>query len=87
MDSADTDVVKREADYLSTAIIAANNLFRLDEVVLCGALAYKAERIIDCIAKRLVGNMLVKQDFRITSGQIKSKALIAAAMAIHDFFV
>lgn len=85
-DSGDDVIIKKEAEYLSAAIINVNNLFNLDKVVLCGNLTYKPERLIELISETIGDNLLIKQKFEICAGKIKSKSLLAAAKAIDDFF-
>lgn len=88
-DAVDDDekLLDMEAEYLSTAIISANNIFDFDRIVLCGELTYKPERIISFISEKIEKNMLSKKSFNVCAGKVKSKLIIAASMAVNDFFV
>lgn len=83
-ESGDREIIEKEAELLATAITAANNIFSLERVVLCGELTYKPEGLIECISSKL--NMLVKKEFSVCSGKINSKTVTACAVAINDFF-
>jgi len=82
----DNSIIEKEAEYLSTAIISANNIFAFDKIVLCGDLTYEPEKIIKFIVENLEKNMLFNNFTQICAGKVKSKLLIAASMAIHHFF-
>lgn len=84
VDSGDWKLLEEEAQYLSTAIISANNIFNFDKIVLCGDLTYKPEKIIELISDKTKKNTLSRDSLEICSGQVKSKYLIASAVAIHD---
>ena len=84
-DSGEGAIFEREAELLSAAITAANNIFSLERVVLCGEVAYKPDRLIEYISSNL--NMLVEKDFTVCPGKINSKTVTACAVAINDFFV
>lgn len=87
VDSGDEKLIDMEAEYLSTAIISANNIFNFDKIVLCGDLTYKPERIIELISDKTKKNMLLKKSFDVCAGKVKSKLIIAVAIAVNDFFV
>lgn len=78
------DLVEAEAEYLSTAIISANNIFEFDKIVLCGDLTYQPELLLDLISLKIKANMLSKKTLKICAGEVTSKLLIASAVAIHD---
>lgn len=82
----DDEIVQKEADYLSCAIISANNVFSLKKIVLCGDLSYKSERIIELILDKIKKDMLSKKNVEVCAGKVESKYLIASAIAIHDLF-
>lgn len=88
VDCGDEKLFDTEAEYLSTAIISANNIFDFDRVVLCGELtSYESKRIIELISTKIEKNTLSKKLYKVCAGKVKSKLIIATSMAIHDFFV
>ncbi len=87
VDSDDNKLIETESEYLSTAIISANNIFDFEKIVLCGELTYKPQQIIEHISKKIERNMLSKKSFNVCAGKVKSKLIIAASMAVNDFFV
>ena len=84
IDGNDKDLVEVEAEYLSTAIISANNIFEFDKIVLCGDLTYQPEQLLSLISSKIKKNMLSKKALQICAGEVTSKLLIASAVAIHD---
>lgn len=86
VDNADERLLDAETEYLSAAIISANNIFDFDKIVLCGDLTYKPEKVIDLISAKIEKNILAKDSLEICAGQVKSKYLIAAAVAIDSLF-
>ncbi len=86
VDNNDDDLMSREAEYLSAAIISANNIFNFDKIVLCGDLTYKPKKILDLISTKIEKNILAKESLEICAGVVKSKHLIASAVAIDDLF-
>lgn len=86
VDNADENLLNAEAEYLSAAIISANNIFDFKKIVLCGDLSYKPEKLIDLISTKIENNILAKGSLKICAGQVKSKYLIAAAVAIDCLF-
>ncbi len=87
IENDDECLIEKEAQYLSTAIISANNIFKLDKIVICGDLAYKPEKITEFVLKRLKKHIFFKNKFDICAGKVDSKLKFAAALAINDFFV
>lgn len=83
-DSGEKAVFEREAELLAVAITAANNIFSLEKVILCGEITYKPEKLIEYIYANI--NVLAKNDFCICAGKINSKTITACAVAINDFF-
>ena len=86
LDCGDDILLQKEAEYLSTAIITAGNIFNVDKAVLCGDLSYKSQKLLDYITENIEGNMLVNRDFDVCAGTVKAKTLIAASVATHSFF-
>lgn len=86
VDAGDTQRVKTEAFYLQTAITTVNNLFDLDAVVLCGEISYRPEALIASLREQLQGKMLSGRPLKIFAGQVRSKTLVAAAVALGRFF-
>ncbi|MBQ4528891.1 MAG: ROK family transcriptional regulator [Clostridia bacterium] len=79
-------ILEKQADYLSTAITSANNLFNFDKIVINGELAYKPEKITKLISEKLKHIKLSDKEVTVCAGMIKSKLKIAVSIAIHDFF-
>lgn len=87
VDNNEESVLGTEADYLSIAIISANNIFNFEKVVLCGDLTYKSEKIVALISSKAEKNILAKNTLEICAGTVKSKLLIASSVGINSFFV
>lgn len=87
VDNDDISVLEKEAEYLSCAIISANNVFHFDKIVLCGDLTYKPEKLTKLISDKISQNVLLKKSFDVCAGEVKSRILIASAMAVHNFFI
>lgn len=87
VDNRDEKLIDAEAEYLSTAIISANNIFDFERIVICGDLAYKLNHIIEYISPRLEKNVISKKTNNICAGKVKSKLVVAASMAVNDFFI
>ena len=84
IDGNNMALVNLEAEYLSTAIISANNIFEFDKIVLCGELTYQPEQLLNLVSSKIKKNMLSKKTLKIDAGEVTSKLLIASAVAIHD---
>jgi len=80
------EILEMESEYLSTAVVSANNIFNFEKIVLCGDLTYKPEKIINLISEKNKKKILNKSEFKVCAGQVKSKTLQAAAIAVYDFF-
>lgn len=67
MDSPDAvDALRREAEYLSAAILNLTNVVRIEAVLLAGDIQAQSERIIPCIAEFLQGRSLSLGDTPLT---------------------
>lgn len=86
VDAEDIGLIEKEAEYLSTAIVNANNLFSLDLLILCGELCYSSEKLKTLICDKVSRSKLHNKKLRIKAGKIHSKSLIASAVVIHEFF-
>ncbi len=86
VDANDTELMKREAKYISSAIISARNIFMFDKVVLCGDLTYKTDTMINLIIEQIQKRILTNDKLDVCAGEVKSKYLIAASAAIYDLF-
>ena len=86
MDGDCDDIIRREAEFLSVAIITANNIFNLESAVLCGEINYKSQKLVSYISDIIKGNMLMKKAFSVIFGEINSKSVTACAVAVNDFF-
>ncbi len=86
VDAEDTSLIEREAEYLSTAITSANNLFDLDMLILCGELCYGPEKLKNMISEIVNRRRLHSKAVQIRVGQVSSRSLVAAALVTHDFF-
>lgn len=87
VDCEDDVLLEKEAEYLSTAIISANNIFDFDKIVICGDLTYKPQKILEHISKKMERNMLSKKKLVVCAGKVGSKLQVASAMGINEFFV
>lgn len=87
IESGDSEVILREADYLSCAIVTASNMFDLDTAILCGEISFCPDKFIPILASKTISKMIKKKDFTVTSGSVASQSLTAAALAVYDFFV
>ena len=86
VDANDTELMKREAKYISSAIISARNIFMFDTVVLCGDLTYKTDTMVNLITEQIQKRILTNDMLCVCAGEVKSKYLIAASSAIYDLF-
>ena len=86
VDAGDNFLIQKEAEYLSTAITTANNLFDLDRLILCGELCYCPEKLKNLISETVNRRRLHSKRLKICEGHVESKALVAAALVTHEFF-
>lgn len=86
VDAEDEPLLRREASYLAAAVISAHHVFGLRRVVLCGALTYRAERIIALLHSQIAQNTLAKHPPELCASLVESRLLIAASMSIRNFF-
>jgi predicted NBD/HSP70 family sugar kinase len=86
IDGRRTDVIEKEAAYLSSAIINTANIFDIDRFVLCGEVCYGAEFLLGYIKKQTEGAALCGDRLRVTAGTHFPESLIGAAVAVHNFF-
>ncbi len=82
---AGLDATKQESEYLSSAIITASNIFAADNMVLSGSILENSGELTDMMSANL-SNSLFNKKVKITEGKIKSRTLMAASLAINDFF-
>ena len=73
------------AEYIVNAVITANNIFLIDKVVLKGDVAKNADKLIELISEKCNVNLL-NNKIEISAGTVNSKTLIAASLAIHNYF-
>ena len=85
-DNCDEKLIKKEADYLSCAIINAVNLFGFESIILDGEVNYNPEKLIDYIKKNLKNNTIAKQLPKITSGSAFSEITCAAISVFDNYF-
>lgn len=86
VDSNKLQIMEKEAEYLSTAITSANNLFNLDMLVLCGDMSYHPEKMIAMISELVNQRRLYSKALHICAGQVTSRVLIPCSVVLHDFF-
>ncbi len=86
VDNNEESILSAEAEYLSVAIISANNIFNFEKIVLCGDLTYKFEKIVALISSKVEKNILAKDTLEICAGMVKSKLLIASSVGINSLF-
>ena len=86
VDAGDDKLIKKEADYLSCAIINAVNLFGFESIILDGEVNYNPEKLIGYIKKNLKNNTIAKQMPKITSGSAFSEITCAAVAVFDNYF-
>ena len=86
VDAEETLLIEKEAEYLSTAITSANNLFDLDMLILCGELCYCPEKLKNMIYETVNRRRLHSKTVQIHVGQVISRSLVASALVTHKFF-
>lgn len=86
IDSGNTQIIEREAEYLSTALISAINLFSLDTVIISGDICYKSEKLIGMIKNKLNSRLLNSGSLAVYCGEIHSKSQVSAALAVDGYF-
>ena len=80
------DIMKKEAQYISSAIISARNIFDFDKVFLCGDLTYKADSIVSLVEEQIKKRILANDNLEVCAGSVKSRYLVAASVGIYDLF-
>ena len=83
--AGDMAIMSREAEYLSTAIVTVANIFNIDCAVLCGELTGNADSFVSLVRSKTLCKMILKKDFTILPGSIRSMTLIACAPGVHAF--
>lgn len=86
VDAQDDGIIGRQAQYLSAAIVSANNLFNLEAVILCGKVSYKPEKLLEGITNTISDATLINAKPKIESGVQMSQILVASSLAVNDFF-
>ncbi|MBR5153027.1 MAG: ROK family transcriptional regulator [Clostridia bacterium] len=86
IEAEDAEIIEKEAEYLSCAIVNAINLFGFDSIILEGEINYRPQAIIDAIEKRLKNNTITRTDTRIFSGSAFSGVLCAAVTVFDNYF-
>lgn len=81
----DREVMYREAEYLSSAIVTVNNIFNLSSAVLCGEIAEDCVDFTKIVAGQTLCKMILKNDFDVIPGTVKSLTLVSCSMGIYDF--
>lgn len=84
--AGDMEIMSREAEYLSTAIVTATNIFDLECVVLCGELALDPEKFLSVVREKTLDKMILKKDFELRAGFVTSRTLVPCAMGLYRFF-
>ena len=83
--AGDVEIMCREAEYLSSAIVTVNNIFNLSSAVLCGEIAGNSGDFTEIVSRKTLCKMILKKDFEVISGSVKSLTLISCAMGLYDF--
>jgi glucokinase len=81
----DREIMSREAEYLSSAIVTVNNIFDLDHAVLCGDISENSRAFTSLVESKTRERMILKKDFRVIGGAVKSAILVPCAMGVYDF--
>ena len=83
----DLDIIEKEAEYLSGALVNLINLFDLETIVLGGEVIYGGYRLANIIQSQVKNRTIVSHPVRITvTASEKSKALGGASIAMHNLF-
>lgn len=82
VDANDTEILQREADYLSAGIVTLTNLVSIDTVLLSGDLLYGTEKIAPLLEQRVNARSLHHEDMPIkvaASSRAPGIKILAAA--------
>lgn len=86
MDFGAPDLVEKEAEYLSVALLSAINLFDLQTVVLGGDLVYKGEALAAAVSQKLKDKVITKQEVEVLLSRMDSAVLAAGSLVVEHFF-
>ena len=86
MDLDAHELIEKEAEYLSVALLSVINLFDLQTVVLGGDLVYKGEALAAKIAKKLADKVITKQEVEVLVSRMDSAVLSAGSLVVEHFF-
>lgn len=86
VDTNDTDLISREAQYLSAALISTVNLLDIDTVIISGDMAYKGKTLCELIEKNLICRTISKKKVPVFCSSGNSSVSVAASIIINDFF-
>ena len=86
VEKEDVSLMLREAEYISCAVVTASNIFGLDRFVLCGEMARSPGTLLEMVERKSAEKMLRRGSFSAVAGAVRSHSLIAASMAVYDFF-
>jgi predicted NBD/HSP70 family sugar kinase len=83
-------VIKNEAEYLSTAITTCMNMLEFEAIIIKGMVCYRPDMLLDEI-KKIVWNQTITRNYRskvpvMVSPDIKDNEVIAAATIVIDKF-
>lgn len=83
-------LLEQQGEYLAASIINLHNLLELDAVLLAGAAAYRGEKLLGEIQKKVQQRVLLKQvhplEFRLVQNQELPPSLAAASIVLDQFF-
>ena len=85
VNAKDGEIMSREAEYLSSAIVTVNNIFDLERAVLCGDISENSQFFTSLVESKTREKMILKKDFRVIGGTVKSAILVPCAMGVYDF--
>ena len=86
VEGKDEKLIKKEAEYLSCAIINAVNLFGFESIILGGEINYKPDLITKYIKSNLKKNTISKKIPQIISGSSFSEITSAAITVFDNYF-
>ena len=84
--SEDAELVRREAGYLSCAIVSLVNLFDLNRIVLGGDIVENGEPLARMIEEEVNGRIITNNHIVVCLCRPVDKAAVAASIALNSLF-
>lgn len=86
VDSNDTRLIEKEAEYLFCVLVNAINLFGFDNVIMEGEINYMSQIIMEVIEKRLRNNTIAKNSTKLFSRSSFIEATYATVTVVDNYF-